>query len=90
MRGGGGEKEEGLGNTFAHCPELHITFKHWPGGYHGQKKSLADSLECPSMVLQGILLEGQAILGGREAIMAKKVFGRLPRVSIDGTTRHIA
>ena len=31
--GGGGEKEEGLGNTFAHCPELHITFKHLPGGY---------------------------------------------------------
>ena len=27
---------------------------------------------------------------GREAIMAKKVFGRLPPVSIDGTTRHIA
>ena len=26
----------------------------------------------------------------REAIMARKVFGRLPRVSIDGTTRHIA
>ena len=29
-------------------------------------RSTLDSLECPSMVLQGILLEGQATLGGEE------------------------